>query len=260
MKNRYKNIIFLSLAMGIGLAVSFASIAKKSAKKAVEKVVVPVDTAFVVDTVKLARLAKIAKDLQFDQENISISGNLSVHNGSDSSQNVSKLPYRLIKRGTTFYSSLGLTETLNANGLYIYVDKGQKKILVSQGKKITAQNILPDMQQLIKRMKEEEYQIRENVVNAAESRISLLNPNHIQCKEYAIYFDKTNLHVKGVSIRMSNIDDPLNAKKDKTVDFRYANMLADASKLMSTRILKKLGKNQYSTTDAYKGYEVIVRM
>lgn len=260
MKNRYKNIIFLSLAMGIGLAVSFASIAKKSAKKAVEKVALPVDTIFAVDTVKLERLAKIAKDLQFDQENISIRGNLTIRNGSDSSQNVSKLPYRLIKRGTTFYSSLGLTETLNANGLYVFVDKGQKKILVSQGKKITAQNILPDMQQMIKRMKEEEYQIRENVVSPTENKISLLNPNHIQCKEYSIYFDKANLHAKGVSIRMSNIDDPLNAKKDKTVDFKYANTLTDASKLMSARIVKKLGKDKFTTTDAYKGYEVIVRM
>ncbi|WP_316824682.1 hypothetical protein [Pedobacter miscanthi] len=260
MKNRYKNIIFLSLAMGIGLAVSFASIAKRSAKKTVEKEAAPIDTAFVVDTTNLERLAKIAKDLHFDQENISISGKLSVHNGSDSSENVSKLPYRLIKRGTAFYSSLGLTETLNANGLYVFVDKVQKKILVSQGKKITAQNILPDMQQMIKRMKEEEYQIRENVVSPTENKISLLNPNHIQCKEYSIYFDKANLHAKGVSIRMSNIDDPLNDKKDKTVDFRYANTLADASKLMSTRILKKLAKNQYSATEAYKGYEIIVRM
>jgi hypothetical protein len=260
MKNRYKNIIFLSLAMGIGLAVSFASIVKRTAKKTVEKVTAAVDTVFVVDTTKLERLAKIAKDLQFDQENISIRGNLTIRNGSDSSQNVSKLPYRLIKRGTTFYSSLGLTETLNANGLYVFVDKGQKKILVSQGKKITAQNILPDMQQMIKRMKEEEYQIRENVVSPTENKISLLNPNHIQCKEYSIYFDKANLHAKGVSIRMSNIDDPLNGKKDKTVDFRYANTLADASKLMSARIVKKLGKDKFTTTDAYKGYEVIVRM
>jgi len=260
MKNRYKNIIFLSLAMGIGLAVSFASIAKKSAEKPVKKIAAVVDTAFVVDTVKLERLAKIAKNLQFDQENISITGNLSVHNGSDSSQNVSKLPYLLIKRGGTFYSSLGLTETVNANGLYIYVDKGQKKILVSRSKKVTAPQLLPDMQQLIKRMTEEEYQIRENVVSASENRISLFNPNHIQCKEYAIYFDKTNLHVKGVSIRMSNIDDPLNTKKDKTVDFKYANTLVDASKLTSSRILKKLAKVEYTTTEAYNGYEVIVRM
>ena len=211
-----------------------------------------------IDTTKLRLFTKVSRAIDFNANELSLSGTLTVHDGSDNSANVNNAPYSFIRKDSSFYYRLDLMEMINADGYYIQADAGQKKILLMPGKRISPQRMLPQLEKFVANLKEERYKILEMPASEGFRKISLINTHHITCKEYSITFNSETLKPIEIFVRLSNFDDPLNTKMDKTITMKYfqTNNLNDDKWLSTERIVLKTDQG-FKPAIEYNGYEII---
>ncbi|WP_431294716.1 hypothetical protein [Pedobacter sp. P26] len=114
------------------------------------------------------------------------------------------------------------------------------------------------MDKLVERLREERYSVVEMPAPDGFRKISLLNLHHVTCKEYSITFNSETFKPTEVFIRLSNLDDPLNTKLDKTIFMKYSEKsdLNQAELLSTERIITKTDKG-FKAVHAYSDYEVI---
>jgi hypothetical protein len=259
MKTLHKKIFFLSDGLLALLVAAFAS-AKIIANKTAVKSAIVKDTVETIniDTAKLKLFTQAGKAIDFNADQLAISGTLNVHDGNDSSVNVNNAAYFFVKRDSSFYYKMNLVEMLNTKSYCVQADGQQKKIMLSSHKRINPQLMFPQLEKLVEHLREEKYSVVEMPAPEGLRKIALINPHHVTCKEYSITFNKETFKPTEVFIRLSNLDDPLNAKMDKTISMKYSektNINEDAV-LSVERIVKKTEKG-FKVTEAYSGYEVI---
>lgn len=259
MKTLNKKIIFSSVGFIAILFVAFAS-AKIVANKHVVKHVAVKDTVETIniDTAKLKLFTLAGKAIDFNSDQLTISGTLSISDGKDSSANINNAAYCFIKRDSSFYYKMNLVEMINTKSYCVQADGQQKKIMLSPHKSINPQLMFPQMDKLVERLREERYRVVEMPASDGLRKISLLNPHHVTCKEYSITFNSETFKPTEVFIRLSNLDDPLNTKMDKTILMKYSKKsdLNQAELLSIDRIIAKTAKG-FKAVHAYSGYEVI---
>lgn len=259
MKTLHKKIFFLSVGVLALLVVAYSS-AKMIANKTTVKTVNVKDTVetISIDTVKLKLFTQAGRAIDFNADRLFISGTLSVHDGNDSSVNVNNAAYCFVKRDSNFYYKLNLVEMLNTRSYCVQTDGLQKKIMISSHKRIAPQLMFPQLEKLVEHLREERYHVVEMAAPEGLRKIALINPHHVTCKEYSITFNSETFKPTEVLIRLSNLDDPLNPKMDKTISMKYSensNINEDAM-LSIERMVTKTGKG-FKAINAYSGYEVI---
>ncbi len=259
MKALHKKIFFSSVGLVAIWFVAFAS-AKIVANRPVIKPVTVQDTVETIniDTAKLKLFTQAGKAIDFNADQLAISGTLTVHDGNDSSANVDNAVYCFIKKDSSFYYKMNLVEMLNTRSYCVQADGQQKKILLSPHKSINPQLMLPQMEKLVASLKEERYRVVEMPAPEGFRKISIINPHHVTCKEYSITFNSVTFKPIEVFIRLSNLDDPLNSKMDKTIFMKYSekNDLNEATLLSVERIVAKTARG-FKAVNGYSGYEVI---
>jgi hypothetical protein len=114
MKTLHKKIFFLSVGLLALLVAAFAS-AKIIANKTAVKSAIVKDTVETIniDTAKLKLFTQAGKAIDFNADQLAISGTLNVHDGNDSSVNVNNAAYFFVKRDSSFYYKMNLVEMLN---------------------------------------------------------------------------------------------------------------------------------------------------
>lgn len=210
-----------------------------------------------LDTAKLSLLSRVYKNLNLNRDEFLIEGSISANNGADTTERLNNLDYIFSKKGSMFYYKLGVTETINANGLNIFIDHGAKKIMLSKEKKVVPAASLPDFTELIKKVKEEGFKILDSKTGDTE-QITLSNPYHLTCKEYTVAFNSTTLVPQRMYTRLTNFSDPENSKKDNVIDFRISKVESDSEirKYTHQNIVKK-EKNGWRLNPGFEGYELI---
>ena len=210
------------------------------------------------DPLLLERFRKVSAKLDFSGNEFFMSGTISAENGADSTDKITKVIYILSKSGQNFYCRFGETETVNGNGVYAFVDHTLKKIMVSKQKEVIANAVLPDLAALVKNLKGEGYQLN-NEKESGSERILIVNEYHISCKIYRLSFNPESLAPRQIYLRLSNMDDPGNKQKDKTItiDIKECAQKTDISTYAVDKIVKK-NNTSWVQAPGYEGYELIV--
>jgi hypothetical protein len=209
------------------------------------------------DTVLLKKFADISKAFNVQKDVVTYSGVVNVNDGADSTNNVKALNFYYSRNGSNYYYKNGSTETLNAQGLYIYIEHDRKRILIAKQKEVQTAP-LPDMTNVPDKLRSERYRLVDKM-NGGYETIALLNEHHITCKEYAITFDTLHHQLNTVITRLSCFADPLNKKKDKVISMtinQYESR-ADAANFpdKSNTVLKD--GDGWKLTAKYSNYELI---
>lgn len=211
-----------------------------------------------LDTQILAKFAKACQQFDPNQKEFLLIGILNVVDGADSSQKINNATYVLSKEGEDFYFKLGETETINANGLYLFLDHEQKKIMLANQKPLLAGIGMPDANKLLKNLNGEMYELTDQQVGDAE-KISLINEYHMSCKEFTLLLNKENQQLQTILIRLSHNEYPEDKKKDKKIELKIAQ-LGNNSNLrnyVDKKVVKKEGE-EWVLAAAYQDYELII--
>jgi hypothetical protein len=209
------------------------------------------------DTALLKKFRTVCRSFDVKKEVFTYSGTVSIHDGADTANNVQGLTFFYSRKGNDYYYKNGNTETLNAEGVYLYIERDHKRVLISGQKQVPAP-ALPDMGDITEKMRSEHYRLTDKRSGAYET-IALINEHHITCKEYAVTFDTVYRKMKNISMRLSCFADPLNKTKEKVVNMTindYRNTADIGSFPDKHRVIaKENGKCQLSPL--YSNYELI---
>ncbi|QNR87022.1 hypothetical protein H9N25_11870 [Pedobacter riviphilus] len=261
MKRIYKSIFFIGISVfGICLiAYGGTSLIKGFTQHNDWPTTAIVQKETDIDPKLVEKFTKISVMVNPSGVKFKVTGKINITNPVDSTQNLHNLGYIYQKQGDQYYYQSGQTETINADGLLVYVDHAQKKIMLGKNKGEMAPLVFPDLSNLIKQFKEEKYQLWDRRTDKQYWTISLINPTHITCKLYELTYDSLTLKPNKIVMRLSNFDDPLNNKKDKKVSFEImTDTQVNASLFHVGRFVEKKQPQSYVPAEKYKDYELIV--
>lgn len=213
-----------------------------------------------IDQAKLKLFERLYQTIDPNRKEFNLTGELTVTDGSDSTFQSQRLAYHYLREKDSFYFLLGQTETLNAGDLYVNVDHEKKQIMVSARKQVVSNTWYPSFDKLVAHLADEGYEVTDSAQpQAAARKVSIACPTHITCKEFSIYYDEEKQLPTSLFVRLSNFDDPLNTKKDKTITMTVKIKVQDynSEKLQPARILQRDTEGHYVPVHAYQGYEVI---
>ena len=259
MNKNFKNSLFLVVVMALAgvSALGWAKYKASVVKDQVKSVATDSLASNPIDTAKVALLKRVYGKLNQNKSEFLIAGSMMAKNGADTTDRLNNAQYVFSRKGTSFYFKLGATESFNANGFYLYVDHGMKKVLLAKQKQAVSDFVMPELSALLKTVGEEGFSLK-STINGENERISLLNPYHLSCKEYTVTFNKTTLKPSRLFVRLSDPESPENANKDNVIDFRIriSSALSEITRYTAQHIVAK-GKAGWSLNPEFKNYELI---
>ncbi|WP_316815866.1 hypothetical protein [Pedobacter nyackensis] len=246
-------VLVLASISFLGWAKYKTSFVKATGKSAVVDSV----ATYKIDTAKVALLKRVYSKLNLNKSEFLITGSMSAKNGADTTDRLKNAQYVFSRKGTSFYFKMGATETFNANGIYLYVDHGMKKVLLAKEKQVVSGFAMPELSTVLKTVTEEGFRLN-STINGENERISFTNPDHLSCKEYSVTFNKQSLAPSKLYVRLSDGEEPENNKKDNVIDFRIQRSSTDSeiARYIAQNIVIK-GNKSWSLGPAFKNYELI---
>jgi hypothetical protein len=214
------------------------------------------DTA--ADHALLQKFALLCGRIRDVKGNYTLAGVISITDPTQPAGNMDHIQFLFCKRGGEYCYKLGSTTTLNENGAYVYIDHQNKRILVSGQKQVTYDNGVKGFGDLGAQLKFEHYKVGSKVSGNDET-ISLTNEHHISCKQYAITFDKRNMKIKRLYLRLSNLSDPLRTDNEKIVSVSITEWTKTAvlSKYLTKDQVIRIVRGEWATTSEFKQYRLI---
>ncbi|WP_205509786.1 hypothetical protein [Longitalea arenae] len=196
----------------------------------------------------------------FDSTNTSyyLNGSLTAIDRTDSAHAMNDVAYTVCKNGEQFYLRIGLTETVNSENNYLFVDHAIKKMLISKAKKAFQAPGLP-VNELYEYINSEGFTFSKESSNNRYSTITLLNPNHISCKELTVQYDSVVKHVKKIFIRQAEVTDPMNVDKEKwiTLAVKDWNDDPEAGKYLGLHKFVQKKNDEWRAAPGFIDYELI---
>jgi len=251
-------IIFLMMITAVAWSMRDRIFQKKNTSSAkIKPAKDSLNNHIAYDTALVKKFSDECKRFNMQSDPLTYSGIINITDGADTADHINNMRFLYSRIGNDYYFKNGDNETLNAQGVYLYIEHAQKRILISKQKEIPKAP-LPDMSGIADKMQSEHYSMQDKK-NGGYETIALLNEHHITCKEYAITFDTLSQKMHSVTMRLSFFSDPLNKKKDKVISMvvnRYENK-ADVSVFPDKNKIVERNNDGWKLTDLYKGYKLI---
>lgn len=166
-------------------------------------------------------------------------------------------PFKFCRKGNDLYYQSGEMEVIALENIYISISNQSKKIFVGPARKIISP-LQMATDSLVDIWKKDHYSIDAHVL-PEQTTVRLLCSNHITCKEYRYDYDPAAMVLKGVYMRLTNLDDPLNTAMDKevrmSVDQWRETDIPPA--LLKTGTYLAKGKAGWEPVGAYADYTLI---
>lgn len=218
----------------------------------------PEDSAYVppvYDKMLLSRFEQLCQKLE-GKDGYAFSGSVSASDGADTTQAIKETNFIMCKKGQELYYKMGDSETINASGAYVLIDHAEKKVALSNQRDI----VMPlgiQGSSLSKNLASEYYNLTSKT-NGNERSISIINEQHLTCKEYSITYDTLSNDIKRIYTRLSGSGDPLNRDNEQVIDIRIMNWeKPDGAKhYFKNKAVKKKGAD-WELTKPYLSYELI---
>jgi hypothetical protein len=218
------------------------------------------DTGRAYDAKLFGQYLKLYKKFDTVRANYSIAGTINVHDPVDSSGDMKNIPFLFCKRGAEFYYRLGVTETLNAGGKYVFIDNGAREIVVSVQKMVQVDQSPVAMADLGKSLHAEHYQLSSATAGVVRT-IAFTNEHNAGCKQFSISYDTLTNTIRELKARMTNLRYPLRDDKDKRVKITFSawTQVADLGKYAGIGNMLKQERGSWKVVNSvkYQGYKVI---
>jgi len=212
----------------------------------------------VYDKVLLEKLERLGKHYDTLKQAYTIKGTISMRDKADTVSPVKNVVFIYCKKGKELYYRLGETETINANGMYLYIDHPARRILVARQKDVSEAPVITDMTRVVAGLKSEYYDLSGSVSGSVQT-LSLRNEHHISCKQYTVAYDTLSYAIRHIYARLNDPQDPLNRKKENVMQMdlsEWDGKAALATYTVPEAVIRRYG-SKWRTTEKYKGYELI---
>jgi hypothetical protein len=205
----------------------------------------------------LDKFGIMCKKIRDVKGNCTLAGVINIEDHANPAAKMENVGFIFCKRGDDFYYQIGKTATINADGVYIFIDHGAKKIMLSQKKQVVY-NALEGLGDIGANIKAEHYKLVSKI-KGDEQTISLINEHHISCKQYSLTFGKRDMKIKSLYLRLSNPQDPLRTDNEKIVNVRISEWdgSAELTKYLSKNNVIKNVNGRWKTVEGFKNYELI---
>jgi hypothetical protein len=214
----------------------------------------------VYDPVLLGKYERIYKKYDTLKTAYTMAGSIDINDPADTASNMKKVGFFFCKRGDGFYYKLGTTETINAKGVYLFIDNLAQTIMVS-GQKQIAYDQQPDaITGLGKFLSIGEYALS-GKLTGSEQTLSLINEHNGSCKQFSLSYDTVTMEVNRIYARLTNIQAPLTEARDEVVDINITQWTdkAELNKYIVIGNILQKDKNGWTGTNKYKDYQVVNR-
>lgn len=187
-------------------------------------------------------------------DNYTLRGTMMAHDPADSANQLNT-SFEMVRRGKEFYYRLGNQEMVALQNVYVVVDNTIKKMAVMNAREVALPKLMQNAP-LAALWQEESYAIASDTANNQVS-IRLLCERHATCKEFKISYDPANRVISSAYMRFTDINDPLNKDKDKTVAVTVTSleMLASPARLDRFRYVSG-SAGHWQAARQYAGYEI----
>jgi hypothetical protein len=250
-------IAVLGASTMLALAVKFV---KRNQQMAVKKTVHPLVKLkqLVYDPALLRKFEKLAGEFDFNKTLCTYAGVINIEDGKDSTNSVRGLEFLFSKVNKDFYYRLGKTETIHQNGLNVFIQHEQDKVVLSNPN-VVMKSPVNNVQLLQKNLRSEGYELHTSV-SGNNRTLSLINDTHITCKEFSVSYDTVSDKLVRIYTRLSDFGDPLNKKKDRVIEINISTLQDKASlgryPLLNDVLYKAGGK--WKLTAKYAKNELII--
>ena len=201
---------------------------------------------------------KLCRQISFTGRNYTVGGTISIDDKAEPAERMDHVVFLFCRQGDEFYYRLGKTVTVNAGGSYLYIDNGNKKIMLSQQKAVVDGTGLSQLTNMAANIKLENYRISSKIAGPDQT-ISLINERHVSCKEYAVKFDRRNMKIKSLYIRLTDQADPFNQNKEKIVKVSLSQWQPEANvnKYLTKDQVIVATKRGWKTVGEFSNYQLV---
>ncbi|MHB8205940.1 hypothetical protein [Mucilaginibacter sp.] len=210
------------------------------------------------DTVLFNKFNAELKSIAVDSITKTFSGVLNITDGRDSLNNARALPFLVSTSGHNRYIRMGTTETILEQDISIVIEHDQKRVILSRQTQVQT-NPLDNLQQLKSGLRSDNFALTTKLKDH-ERVISFVNEHHINCKEFAVAYDTASNKLTRIYARLTDIEDPLNNKKDRVMELKVQRLIytADLNNYPTLHtIVRQNGENAVLTVK-YEGYKLII--
>lgn len=185
------------------------------------------------------------------------SGTLNITDKGDSTRSVSLVPFLFSCRGNDCYYRYGNTETLNAGGYYLYIDRDRKKVLVGAQKSVAVLGF-GGIAELKMDMVNEHYQLSHSVTGKFKT-IRFVNERHVACREYALSYDTAEMKIKRIYVRLTDPNALTDRKRGQIIDIHFTEWFtgADIGHFLNVKDVIEVAGDNITLQKKYSSYQVI---
>jgi len=206
----------------------------------------------------LGTFRKLCSQISDYKGNYTLAGVISIKNPTNPNLELKNEDFLFCKSGSQFYYQLGATQMLNESGVYLYIDHDRRNILLSPQKQVGYDQpplSLPDVTAMLK---SEHYRLVSSTTGN-ERTITLLNEHHISCKQYSLTFNKDNLKLKRLFMRLTDLRNPDDRSTEEVVDVRIVQWerTANLGKYLTKNKVIRTNGRAVSGTGNFRNYKVI---
>lgn len=190
--------------------------------------------------------------LDITKHDFSIHGLITVYNPLDSTENIDRMPYTVIKTPDFYYYKAGNSETINGKKGYVYVDHNGMTIIAESTKSFNVGIAVPDAKKLIEILEKENYQLW-STEDSLRKTIVLENPYSLNHHKFSLTIDKSKGIPLNVYTAVPNLKDPSDKSLDRVINYTV-NIAAISKKDFSPVLQNYITGGKESIVNQYNTY------
>ncbi|MGN6638807.1 MAG: hypothetical protein ACTHJ8_07840, partial [Mucilaginibacter sp.] len=211
----------------------------------------------VYDSVLLKKFIQTVHSLDFNRAECTYAGVVNLTDDNDTSNNVHNLRFLFCRSGKNYYYRIGNTDIIYKDGLNLYVQHDQKKMMLS-GQPISIKSPVSNLSTIEKGLGFEHYTLQSSIEGSRQT-LSLINERHISCKEISVTRDTVSGKLTRIYARLTDFGSPDDKHKDRIMDVAITGMSnhADMDLYPSwSKYIQKVG-GKWRVTDTYQNFELV---
>jgi hypothetical protein len=209
------------------------------------------------DSALVKKFVQVLASVDFSKSNCHYSGVIRLTDGKDTASSIPYLKFRFLKRDSLIDYVFGNAEIINDGKLNILLDNDTHKIVVSS-QKFNGNPPFTGVGKVISSLRSEHYSITQQGF-AHLKKISIVNENHLACKEISLTYDPVDMQMKSIYTRTPDLGDPGNRFKERMlkIDFNSQYTSGTAQQKTVAAIIRKKDGG-WVLTPPFSKYDLII--
>jgi len=239
----------------LGWAVTRHSMINRRAAATEVKAAKPPDINY--DHRLIEKMNDLTAQFDYNKPECTYAGMINMTDGRDSTHTVKGIRFLFCRKNKSFYYQVGNTETIHRDGLNIFIEHEQQKVVVS-ARNFDIKSPVHNTEGMEKMLRYENYALISRTDSATKT-ISVVNEHHISCKEISASYDTVSGNLKRIYTRLSDVTDPLNKKKERQVEVLFSRISGTGNLRLYPAVADVLEKEKggWKLTTKYAKYELI---